>query len=617
MQDETPEDAVGAVYDEVIDAILAFDDVAAGRATSELILSLSLLADEASDVAVDIALDLVDGWDKAEDAADAASDDEDVYEIRLAIAGVVAALADSFSHPILDGIAIEMLNELGLPQACVRALKVLEDRGQALDDDLGQSVLRALIVEAGRQESLDQPISVEVAGGLRAGLGNDGWLPDPMMPSDLAVVVAWADFTRDDLRRLEATMDLAVGPFCDPYVAAQAALLRVMVAFTHADIVGMERALRVAAPAVKESGDPRLVTAYRLTVEMMEQSRGSGGQADLIGEFEGQQADQGKVLDDSVRLFSDCLLAMQEIQRTEAKAVPDQLRARVDAWCAAPVHPDTDPMVEAILWWIGHGFALIDHDPTVAVERLRRAEQIRDGFGEGAPQAIWFEPLLAALSPALPDPRSGVADAERLVGQRHREAGSDFIAYLADTRLAMAQAAHDPQEAFVAAVRAVDFRQRHLATLPGSSERVGLREQLQDMVSIAFRSAHAIGDPRLMAELLEFLRAQDMPVVDEQPSAERTPFGMLLPPAAFGERAHAPVVTPEPEAVVLELPKPVRMPWGDVALSGTLPIADQGCTALVVPLPPGEGSGEADRPPVGQQRRAALAASLLSESPDQ
>lgn len=584
MPDDMPDDPVGDAYDEVVETILALDQVALDEATWQLISSLTLLGGDAAETAVDIALDLVDGWEGAEDIVDGTSEDA-VVQLRLAIAEVVVRLADAFSHPMLDGIAIEMLNEAQSPQAAARALSVLEDRGRTMDDELGQSVIRALITEAARQEDLDQTISAEVTDGLRAGLGKDGWLPEPMTPSDLAVVVAWADFTRDDLRRLETTMERAVGPYSDPYVAAQAALLRVMVAFTHADILGMERALRAAAPAVKECGHPRLVTTYRLMVAMVENARGSTGGADLIGESEGQQADQGKLLDDSVRLFADCLAALQAVNSAEVKTIPDRLRARVDTWCETPTHPGTDAMIEAILWWIGHAFAQLDHNAPAAAERLERAEQIRNSFGEGAPQAIWFEPLLAALSPSLPDSSTGVADAQRLIGQRHREAGQDFMAYLADTRLATVQASHDPREALAAAIRALDFRQRHLATLPGSSERIGLREQLQDMTAIALRSAATIGDPRLMAELLEYLRAQEMPVVDQEPDAEKTPFSMLLPPAAFGTQAQLTMTTPESEAVVLELPKRVRMPWGTVALSRFLPAPDGARTNLTVPLP--------------------------------
>lgn len=583
MPDEAQHD-LEAAYEGLVDAVLALDDSAIERAADWVLGCLAALGEAGVEAAVDIAVDLLDGWENAAEVAEEAGP-EAAEQLRSVIADLVLRLADGFPDPLLDGLGIELLNEAGSPAAAPRALAVLAERGLTMDDDLGRAVLRALIVEAGRQEDRGQPITGEIAEGLRAGLGREDWLPEPLTPSDLAVAVAWADFTRDDLRRLETTIAGAVGPFSDADVAAQAALLRAMVPFTHADVIGMERALRRAAPAVKESGDPRIVTAYRLMVQMLQSSRGGAGLADLVGESEGREADQGKTLDDSVRLFSDCLSVMNDLDRAELKAVPEALRARLDAWCAAGVHPGTEPMIEAVLWWLGHAFALLEHDADAAAQRLRRVAEIRDDFGEGAPQAIWFEPLVGALSPALTSTdRATTAAQAELFGQRHRDDGHEFIAYLADVQVASLQASGDPREALAAAVRALDFRHRHLASLPGSSERIGLREQAQNLVAITLRSAAAIGEPRLMAELLEFLRAQEMPVVDQEPEADDLPFGMLLPPAAFGDRAHAPISTPESEAVILGLARRVRMPWGTIALAAMLPPSDEPCAELVIPL---------------------------------
>jgi tetratricopeptide (TPR) repeat protein len=483
-----------------------------------------------------------------------------------------------------DGLVLGLLDETGSPSAVPHALRVLSERGDTLSDDVGHSIVGILIGEAARQEELERPVSVEFATGLRAVLDHPGWLPGTLTRSDFATVVAWTDFLRDDLRLLESTIDEAVGPFSDPLFAAQAALLRVMVSVTGMDVIGAEQRLRAAAPLVESAADPGLTTSYRALATMLAAARGGRWTADPAAELAGLRQSQARAVAEEPLLYQDLITAIGQLHRGESTGIPDELADRLDAWCSRPDHVGTDLMAASGLWGMGAAVAMLRGDGGEASRRLERMTGARSGLGDDAPQASWLDLWIAALGSALGG--SAGARFQRGESKRHHRAGEDFAAFLADTQLALMQADLEPSEALAAAVRALAFRSRHLAALPASSERIQLREQDQRLVIIALRAAARVGDPELMAELLEFLRAQHLPVVESDPGPGGLPLAALLPPAAFGGAAGVPVPVDDLDAVVLPAALPVRMPWGRVALATILPPTGQPCTDLVVPLLP-------------------------------
>lgn len=564
---------VEAAYDALTEAIFDVDEERIEAATAHLLTCLQELGAEAHDLAVDVALDLADGWQKADEIAEGDPDAADW--LRATIEEVLVALD-------AEDLILELLEDAGSPEAWQRALSILADPERAVHTDLGQTIVRVLIAEAGRQETRDEPISREVADGLRATLAHPDWTPEPLTSSDLAVLVAWSEFTRDEVSRLEETLTAAVGPFCDPDVEAQAALLWVAAHFNNADIVRMEEALRAAGPAVAASGAPQLVTAYRVMAEMFAKARGGQSLAEPA-EFGRLRASQGKDVPAGLQLYLECLDVMQAIFEGETTNVPQELRRQLDAWCAAP--SPTDPLVDGVLWMTAVVAAVSEGDQVAAAERLRGLEQTRSALPPEAPQQLWFDFLMDVAAPALNPHRASPASMaeQRATAERHRRAGNLLASSVVDGQLALIAHGNDPHQALAAAVRALDDRRTHLAALPGSSERIGLREFLQKLTRIALQSAAAIGNPFLMAELLEFLRAQDMPVVDDDPDPTRLPLAMLLPPAAFGDRPLVPDLAAESDAVGLGVARPVLMPWGTVALSGILPQPADGSARLTIP----------------------------------
>lgn len=664
---EEAREALGRCHEELCTAIVGVDQATALGLCERLIGLLALLGAEGAEVAVFVALDLIDLWLDADSqewgesataaaelaidvlvrlgdvypdpvfagayeqsackvleidpalAADrlrravtlAETDDERArYLVTLVLAVQGAGDPDDALQiareagrlagdpETLDDAAtfeIELLCDLDSEQAGAAALAALARHGYAASNGLGAAMMRALIGEAARAEAKEEPVSAPVAEGLRAGLGRPGWVPEPLTASDFATAVAWIDFSRDDLSRLEATMAGAPGPFSDRDIEAQAALLRFMVAMTRMDPAQMERALRAAAPLVAASGAAGIVTTFRACSQLLAQARNGATLANPASEFEALQSSQGRTVAEEQELFEQCFEAVREVRTGRARSFPLGLRARLDEWCSRPDHGSADPMSVAIIWAMGVASAMFDGHRGLADGRLRHLAEVQRHFEPGSAQARWLDMVLDGLRPALGsagDPDAG-ARAAREAGLRHRRSGNELGAFVADCQLAVLQVARAPREALAAVVRALDFRRRHLASLPGSSERLALRDYEQDLTACALRAAGALGEPRLMAELLEFLRAQEMPEVLSRPDAVDLPLSMLLPPPAFDGDSRATLGADLTDAVMLPEARAVRMPWGSIALAEFVSWDDGAGhppVELGVPVVSGQGS---------------------------
>ena len=89
-------------------------------------------------------------------------------------------------------------------------------------------------------------------------------------------------------------------------------------------------------------------------------------------------------------------------------------------------------------------------------------------------------------------------------------------------------------------------------------------------------------DPRVLAELLEYLRAQDMPVVHHDPEPTELPLAALLASPEARPVDPSEVV----DAVAVGRPAPVRVPWGSLALEGLVRPPASAPVTLVVPRLP-------------------------------
>lgn len=510
-----------------------------------------------------------------------------------------ASASDDETRDAADEVLIEAAGEIGSSRGVQKAMELLAEPRPDLPAGLGSTIIAVLIREAALLEARDEVPTAELAGALRRGLARPDWVPEPLTMSDFAVLVAWNDLRRDDLTRLEETMVVATGPFSHADTAAHAALLRFMVAFLHADMLAMEELLRAAAPLVEASGEPGTVTAFRGVVTMLEWTRNAGSGAAPELEWGALQASEGRQVGVELGLFMDSLRAIRSVKLGEATAFPPMLRARLDAWCAEPVHAGVDPWARAMVWMVGLVCAELVGDRPEATRRLERYRECRAVFGDAAPQTLWMDLFIDGAAPGL---SRGGYSAESVLkltstAERYRGSGFEFAAFVLDVQLALLQLDRDPREALSAAVRALAYRQRHLSVLHGSSDRLALREFELETVRCALRAAARIGDDRLFAELLEFLRAQEMPEVPEETDRARLPLAMLVPPATFGDRGQTARQMPTGDSVTLAQARRVRMPWGGLALSSILPPADDAYVDLVVPM---SQPTQAGRTPVPQ-----------------
>lgn len=172
---------------------------------------------------------------------------------------------------------------------------------------LRQAIQRALLLEAARCEDARARVPDAVAAGLRLALSDASWLPDGLTPSWMAVMVAWADFLREDLSRIEETLALAGdGPFGED-VDAQVAMLRVTIPQFRSDVAGMALELRRASVAVWASRNPNFHRAFRLLVAGVTAAFQGTNLAGATAELAGDSPD-----DDTLHLFA----------RTHARAWP-------------------------------------------------------------------------------------------------------------------------------------------------------------------------------------------------------------------------------------------------------------------------------------------------------
>lgn len=662
--DATTDGPAGAVYDSLCTAILDQDGSQIQTLGDELVALLTGPGGGGADLALALALDLIDGWHNLAEEPMEGDDPGAVDAARSSIIEVLVKLGDAFPDPLFadayeqraltrgddephlaiqdlrravelaatdderagylitlvfaisatgdldaalvaaeearrlavdeetaemaDALQLELLCDLRSPRAGERAVAILSGVMDITTDELGCALMRALIGETARLEEQDLPATREIAAGLRIALDRPAWIPEPLTVSDYACAVAWMDFARDDLSLLESTMAKAPGPFSDPDLEAQAALLRVMVAFTHFDAAGMERELRLAAPLVTRSGKPGIVTAYRLVAEQVSRARSGRSMTDSAAESDALQASYGRRPSAETRLFQDAVDAFSAILNGTERAVSAELRGRFDVWCTQDAHAGVDQFSDAALWALGAAVAMSFAEYEVAGRRMQRARAAKAALGPESVQGQWLDLFLNGLVPSLEgrgDKRTA-ADATRAIADRYRESGNHLGAFVADAQSALLLLDRDPDAALESAVRALAYRAEQEATLAGSSERSDLRRSERDLVSCALRAADRLQEPRVLAELIEFLRAQEMPIVPDPDDVGGLPLAILLPPAAVGDaQGRSPIGTGAEDAISLPRPRPVRMPWGGDGLPG---LGGEGLTGpavdLVVPV---------------------------------
>lgn len=483
-----------------------------------------------------------------------------------------------------DAVVLEVLLEQEDGSASEYALEVLDRRGDEAPDLLGEPAMRALLFEARRNEHALAPPSAELAAGLRRALSHPAWMPEPLTRADFAVAVAWVDLLRDDLRQLEATLAEGQGiPFSSVTIEAQAALLDATVAFNRMDTEEMERRLKRAAPLVADCDDLGVKIAFRSLADLISRSRGRP-LTRPDDELAGLLGSRGQVDDGTVTLFFEIGESLGGVFRGDQQAVPSGVRTRLDEWLVRHAS-DGDALMTGGMWAYSAALAIVDRDWALARERLDRVRAIRDAFPHDDPQAGWLGALLQALEPTLllRTDRPAALEALRMTAALHEREGRYLTAHMSHAMLAMALGSTEPREALTAAVKALDYSARHLASLAGSSERIALRAQQERVYECALRAAAALADERIIAELLEVLRAQDLPVVAMDPGLTDLPLAVFLAQPLAGTARLEPGA--DPDVLRLDDPRPIRMPWSRVALSDLIDPGDATPATYVVPRP--------------------------------
>lgn len=575
MTGPTPE--MEAAYRQVAEAVDALDPADLEHRVTVLLFTLEAGPDE---VIHGAGTSLVDLWFRADQIW--ANDSSATSEQRRELIGyAIDALDRQFPHAAIRTVmaqasaASQEAQRLRLEQllttspegAARQSLDLVARFGEGMGHALGEVVVRSLLIEGARLERLAETPPAELASALRLALGRPGWLPQGVTRADLAVIVATLDYLRDDHSRLDAMLDMAEGgPFGDSSSEGYLAVLRASAAIGRLDVAEAERLLRLAAGAVTASGNPSLITAYRGICDLVARTRHQriGDPLVELAQLKPDATDRAWNGDAALILDAHEMLSRHRI--TEA------FRARLATWRATDgVHSSVEN--RAMLWGLCALVAIMDghaSDAQMFAERSReaRAQLVGDGM-----QAAIIDHVLLTFEGARALRRGDPHHVAASLAARLEELGPDSDSVLATITEAQQSIMHceagEYREALRSGVRALASGRRLSTALPGSSERTALMETTDPVRGTVLKAAARVGDARLMAEVLEFLRAQDLPIARRSPTTAQLPLANAVPPAT-GEQVFLRPANPLIDAIELTQPTAVLMPWGSVALVAIL-----------------------------------------------
>lgn len=569
--------AIAAAWDDLCEQIEADDGPGAVAAARWL---AAVLTGEDPGLALDACLTLAQWW---ADLDPAASDDEhaDAQTVRALLVGVLEALAvlASTRDPATAMILEIRLAEDG-PRAAELALDVLEDPDHQPSDELGALVIRSLVAEASRLEDARQRPTSRFRAGLVRTLDHPTWLPDGLSRGELTSLVAWVHFLSDDYGRLPDLVDTArTAPDHTDFSRAVLALLDVAAAQTSFDPTEVELKLRLAGEAVTRSGDPQLITAHRGVSDLMARTR--------LQRLSNPIDEMGTLAPDRVRdgSLADLSLLLDVIEQIGRRQIDEATRTRLHAWQHSGRADHMDAVDAAVLWALSGAVAVADGDLAAARSHVAEARRLRGQVVDPTPQVQLLDHVLVgftAIAELREDP-SGSLELLRASRDDAQAAGQGFLAAVAGSQVALAALAQGRSvEALESSVNAYQHLRASLTRLTGSSERTAALATLSDLRTTMLRAAAADSDPHVLAEVLEFLRAQGAPAASIDPDAAQLPLAHLLPrePGRSHFFEQVPDLT---DAVAMVAPGAVLMPWGTVALARLLDEGGATPAPLVVP----------------------------------
>lgn len=397
--------------------------------------------------------------------------------------------------------------------------------------------------------------------------------------------------------------------------AAERGLLAAELAYASGHAQRLPTLLVRAAPAVKGEADPEHLLRWLQLAEAVLRARQDTGTADdahgllrdLIRQMGGPPQAAG--LGDAATLSQ-----VYELHRRAMDVQQRAARGRTDAADLTELRdilaelPDGYGHLRAGLLSLLAGVATMQGRPEEA------AAALADGGAElaalraeppgGFPADLLGQHLAAmeAVAEFSRDPGSGYAIAAlaRVRAAADRAGNAAYSALLATMLSLMHLRAGDPDRALAEALAALAHHTRTAATIPDARERASVQRQLETVVAAALAAAHAAGRREVMAELLEVVRAQPIPLARTKIPATELSFAALLADlaplatragaggaAATGATAHAEPAAPwlaweshtpndgtdpptgtsdvEPSAVLLRGVPSIAMPWGPAA----------------------------------------------------
>lgn len=575
-----------AAYGRVAEAINALDQEALVEQLARFVATLEPAPDE---VRLGAGASLADLWLRAErvwrsdppSATDRrrgmiadAIDTLDRHFPRVGIGATLDQASDEADCAYLDDLLITSPTT-----AAKRALEISASHGATMGDALGGTVVRCLLTEGARLERLGQTPPPALAAALRLALTHTAWLPEGMTRADLAVVVALMDYFRDDISRLDETLDEAEGgPFGEPSSAGYLAVLRAAAALGRFDVVEGEWLLRRAAGPVVASNDPSLITAYRAVCDMMARTRGQRI-ADPIAELSTLKP-HADMTD-----LNDQALLLEAFEQISCQRIDDGLRMRLATWSDGG-HVASDVESRAALWAVCACVAVIDDRVAEGHVFSARSRAARAQMPSGGVRASVIDQLLATFETTAAWRETGPQRAAESWKTRREQLGDDdgsLLMMVADAQQALLHlTTGENLEALGCGARALSGLRRASSDLPGSSERLAMMKKFEPLHQTIVKAAARLGDAHLMAEALEFLREQDLPVARQTPHATQLPLAHTAPPAV-GEQIFLSPGHPLIDVIESREPAPTLMPWGSVALVSLLGERQGSQARVVVP----------------------------------
>lgn len=429
-----------------------------------------------------------------------------------------------------------------------RAGLLVEETEPEEDPEFWNDVIMAQAVAVDHLHAADGPIE-QIRALIDRILARPHWWPEGTGGTDLSVLAASAAVQDNDIA---AALDhLAKARLywdeADEPVRADWHLTRAETGVIASDPIAVEQAVRSVEPWIRQAGSDEQRGRLEVLVRWASGVAGSP---------------EHGTADDVITVLNDLVL------RIRSGVVQDSELELIDR-TVAECEPVTQGHLVVSMYAIkAMLLASLERVPEArqAAEQgrtaYRRLEEAKPG---GYPLLLWSILEMADVMVELAAGRP--AEAVRMLDASWRKSGA--AGSLTATSVAASAAAYlhlkvlrQPQEAIEAAVVALTAAQELEFSKADSSDRLSFAGLHEDVRGWAIDAADELGDPRLMAELLEVLRAQAIPYVSANGRASG-PLGSLLGAAL------AAIETTEPTAPGAELPPPplIVMPWGSVALS--------------------------------------------------